>query len=144
MPSQPEARRTGQPTTAADSRRPAGHPQSDGRPGHRPGLAGISVVGNASIRSRSRPEQLDETYAAFADRDKAEQLAGSVTGTVLPFAYHPQLELIADPALLASPELYFNAGRLDMSVAVVTEDYPAHRAPTGGVDPRNKMSRPTQ
>jgi len=63
------------------------------------------------------------TCAALADHTKAEELAGSVIGTVMPFSYHPQLELVADPALLSAPELYFNAARLDRSVALATEDY---------------------
>ncbi|MEV4011526.1 hypothetical protein AB0J35_13570 [Nonomuraea angiospora] len=44
-------------------------------------------------------------------------------GTVLPFSYDPRLELIADPTLLDQPELYFNAARLDRSVALATDDY---------------------
>jgi Ala-tRNA(Pro) deacylase len=63
------------------------------------------------------------TYVAFADRDRAEGLAGSVTGTVLPISYDARLELVADPSLFESPELYFNAARLDRSVALNTEDY---------------------
>lgn len=63
------------------------------------------------------------TCAALAAHAKAEELAGSVIGTVMPFSYHPQLELVVDPALLSAPELYFNAARLDRSVALVTEDY---------------------
>jgi hypothetical protein len=39
------------------------------------------------------------SYVAFADTGKAEQLAGSVTGTVLPFSHDERLELITDPAL---------------------------------------------
>jgi Ala-tRNA(Pro) deacylase len=66
---------------------------------------------------------LGASYVAFADTGKAEQLAGSVTGTVLPFSYDERLELIADPALLDCGELYFNAGRLDRSVALASEDY---------------------
>jgi Ala-tRNA(Pro) deacylase len=66
---------------------------------------------------------LGASYVAFADAGKAEQLAGSVTGTVLPFSYDERLELIADPALLDCGELYFNAGRLDRSVALASEDY---------------------
>lgn len=63
------------------------------------------------------------TYVGFAGKDKAEQLAGTVSGTVLPFSYHPDLHLIADPALLELPELYFNAARLDRSIALATDDY---------------------
>jgi Ala-tRNA(Pro) deacylase len=65
----------------------------------------------------------------FADTGKAEQLAGSVTGTVLPFSYDERLELIADPALLDGDELYFNAGRLDRSIALDSEDYQRLAAP---------------
>ena len=36
------------------------------------------------------------TYAGFAATDVAEQLAGSVAGTVLPFAFHPDLSLVVD------------------------------------------------
>ncbi|MBF8191885.1 hypothetical protein ITP53_40645 [Nonomuraea sp. K274] len=31
--------------------------------------------------------------------------------------------MVADPSLLERPELYFNAGRLDRSVALATDDY---------------------
>lgn len=68
-------------------------------------------------------EPLGGTYVAFADKARAEELAGSVSGTVLPVSYHEQLELIVDPELLAVPDLFFNAARLDRSIALSTEDY---------------------
>jgi Ala-tRNA(Pro) deacylase len=46
-----------------------------------------------------------------------------VSGTVLPVSYHEQLQLIVDPELLAVPQLFFNAARLDRSIALSTEDY---------------------
>jgi Ala-tRNA(Pro) deacylase len=48
-----------------------------------------------------------------------------VTGTVLPFSFHPELELLVDPSLLANDELYFNAARLDRSMVLKTSDYAA-------------------
>src|SRR5437016_5379433 len=57
----------------------------------------------------------EKTYAGFADADKAEELAGSVSGTILPFSFRPDLELVADPGLLEHEEIYFNAARLDRS-----------------------------
>lgn len=63
------------------------------------------------------------TYVGFADTAKAEALAGSVSGTVLPVSYHPDLELVVDPSLLAHDEIFFNAARLDRSMALATEDY---------------------
>jgi Ala-tRNA(Pro) deacylase len=72
---------------------------------------------------------LGGTYAGFASREVAERLAGSVSGTILPFAWHPDLELIVDPELTAHPRLYFNAARLDRSVALATSDYLALAEP---------------
>lgn len=65
------------------------------------------------------------TYVSFASQDIAEKLAGSVAGTVLPFSFNPDLELMVDPQLLENDELYFNAARLDRSVVLKTKDYVA-------------------
>jgi Ala-tRNA(Pro) deacylase len=81
------------------------------------------VPGDARLDLSAVKTLLGASYVALADTGKAEQLAGSVTGTVLPFSYDERLELIADPALLGHGELYFNAGRLDRSVALGSKDY---------------------
>ena len=81
------------------------------------------VPGDARLDLSAVKTLLGASYVALADTGKAEQLAGSVTGTVLPFSYDDRLELIADPALLDHGELYFNAGRLDRSIALASEDY---------------------
>ncbi|GLW63645.1 hypothetical protein Arub01_18890 [Actinomadura rubrobrunea] len=81
------------------------------------------VPGDARLDLQVVKELFAGTYAAFASREKAEELAGSPSGTVLPFSYHPDLEVIADPALLKAPELFFNAARLDRSIALATDDY---------------------
>jgi len=67
--------------------------------------------------------------AALAPRDTAEALAGCVIGSIPPFSFHPDLQLIADPDLLAHAEVFFNAARLDRSVALATEDYVALARP---------------
>ncbi|MET8093899.1 YbaK/EbsC family protein [Micromonospora sp. NPDC005220] len=69
------------------------------------------------------------TEAAFATREVAERLAGSVSGSVMPFARHPELNLVVDPELLVHDEIFFNAARLDRSVALVTDDYVAMAEP---------------
>lgn len=69
------------------------------------------------------------TYVSFASRDVAERLAGSVAGTILPFSFAEELELIVDPALLANEEIFFNAARLDRSMALNTMDYRALARP---------------
>jgi Ala-tRNA(Pro) deacylase len=81
------------------------------------------VPGDARLDMAAVKALLGGTYVAFADTARAERLAGSVSGTVLPFSYSPDLELVADPTLLQPPELFFNAARLDRSVALATEDY---------------------
>lgn len=81
------------------------------------------VPGDARLDLAAVKALLGASYVAFAGTGKAEQLAGGVTGTVLPFSYDERLELIADPALLDRGELYFNAGRLDRSIALASEDY---------------------
>jgi Ala-tRNA(Pro) deacylase len=63
------------------------------------------------------------TYASFASPENAEELAGSPSGTILPFSFDERLDLFVDPALLLHPEFYFNAARLDRSIALSTEDY---------------------
>jgi Ala-tRNA(Pro) deacylase len=87
------------------------------------------VPGDARLDLAAVKALLGASYVALADTGKAEQLAGSVTGTVLPFSYDERLELIVDPALLDRDELYFNAGRLDRSIALGSEDYLRLAAP---------------
>ena len=81
------------------------------------------VPGGSRVDLAQVKKVLGGTYAAFASLNVAEELAGSVVGTVLPFAFDERLELIVDPSLFAAPELFFNAGCLDRSVALRTEDY---------------------
>lgn len=65
----------------------------------------------------------DARYAGFSDAGTAERLARSVPGTVLPFSFDPELELVADPDVVAQPWLYFNAARLDRSLCLTGTDY---------------------
>ncbi|MGW7467182.1 YbaK/EbsC family protein [Streptomyces xantholiticus] len=77
------------------------------------------------------------TYAGFASKDAAERLAGSPSGTILPFSFDERLELFVDPELLRHSEIFFNAARLDRSVALATSDY------TSIAEPRiETVSRP--
>ena len=87
------------------------------------------VPGGAKLDLARLKSIFGATYAAFASPNVAEELAGSVAGTILPFAFDQRLELIVDPALLHAPELFFNAARLDRSLALATEDYQRIAAP---------------
>jgi Ala-tRNA(Pro) deacylase len=87
------------------------------------------VPGDARLDLQAVKALLGGTYVSFAAQDRAEELAGSQAGTILPFSYDPRLELVADPALLDEPEMFFNAARLDRSIALATEDYTRLAAP---------------
>jgi Ala-tRNA(Pro) deacylase len=73
------------------------------------------VPGEAKVDLSAVKALLQSTYVAFASSDIAERLAGSVAGTILPFSFKPELELIVDPSLLEHDEIYFNAARLGSS-----------------------------
>jgi Ala-tRNA(Pro) deacylase len=81
------------------------------------------VPGDARVDLNAIKALMNGTYISFASPDIAEKLAGSVAGTILPFSFSTELELIVDPSLLENDELYFNAARLDRSMVLKTSDY---------------------
>lgn len=87
------------------------------------------VPGDAQVDLPAVKALMRGTYIAFASPDIAEQFAGSVAGTILPFSFNQELDLIVDPSLLEHDELYFNAARLDRSLALSTSDYVALAGP---------------
>ncbi len=87
------------------------------------------VPGDARIDLNAVKAMMQGTYVSFASADIAERLAGSVAGTILPFSFNPELELVVDLALLENDEIYFNAARLDRSMALRTSDYVALAKP---------------
>ncbi|MFE0761541.1 YbaK/EbsC family protein [Streptomyces smyrnaeus] len=62
-------------------------------------------------------------YVGVSDAVTAERLARAAPGTVLPFSFDPDLALVADPGVVAQPQLYFNAARLDRSLVISGTDY---------------------
>ncbi|WP_432192625.1 YbaK/EbsC family protein [Streptomyces sp. bgisy027] len=62
-------------------------------------------------------------YVGFSDAETAERLAHAVPGTVLPFSFDPDLEVVADPDVVGRAKLYFNAARLDRSLLISGADY---------------------
>jgi len=83
------------------------------------------VPGDKQIDLNTIKKLFRGTYVSFASTDKAESIAGSVSGTILPFSFNPKLKLIVDPTLLDNENIYFNAARLDQSLELRTEDYKA-------------------
>ena len=65
----------------------------------------------------------------FASPDTAQELTGCVMGAVPPFALHPDLAIVVEEDLLANETLFFNAGRLDRSMELDTQDWIAIARP---------------
>lgn len=87
------------------------------------------VPGTAKVDLPAVRALMGATYVSFASPALAEQLSGCAAGTILPFPVTPGVELLVDPALLRNDEIYFNAGRLDRSIALRTRDYVALAQP---------------
>jgi Ala-tRNA(Pro) deacylase len=87
------------------------------------------IPGDRRLDLNAMKSMFGATYVAFASPEIAQRLAGSVPGTILPFSFKPELELIVDPSLRSSENLYFNAARLDRSIALKAQDYFAIAAP---------------
>ena len=82
------------------------------------------VPGDAKVDLNGIKALLGGTYVSFADQERAEELSGCVAGTILPFSFHEDLEVMLDPVLLDGPEeIFFNAARLDRSLAVNKDDF---------------------
>ncbi|MEU7696890.1 YbaK/EbsC family protein [Streptomyces sp. NPDC015492] len=89
----------------------------------------VVVPGDRRIDLNAVKALYGGTYVSFASPEIAEDLAGSPSGTILPFAFDERLDLLVDPALLTHREFWFNAARLDRSIALSSEDYRAIAEP---------------
>lgn len=81
-------------------------------------IPGDRRVDLAAVKSLTRATSVD-----FADADTAEELAGSVIGTVTPFIFDDRITLLVDERVVAQPVMVFNAARLDMSLELSTAEY---------------------
>ncbi|HCR1035456.1 TPA: YbaK/prolyl-tRNA synthetase associated domain-containing protein [Enterobacter hormaechei] len=62
--------------------------------------------------------------ASLASPAEVDTLTGCVFGAIPPFSFHPDLTLVADPLLFERfDEIAFNAGLLEKSVIMDTQDY---------------------
>jgi len=85
--------------------------------------AAAVIPGDKRVNFDKIKDLFNGTYAAFASREVAEELAGTPVGTIPPFSFDDRLELFADPAVLTYDEVFFNAARLDRTIALATTDY---------------------
>ena len=82
-----------------------------------------NVPGDCRIDLSALKTLFDADSVAFAAREKAEALTGCVIGAIPPFSFSDQLPVLADPLIFENEEVVFNAGRLDRSIFMKSNDY---------------------
>jgi len=82
-----------------------------------------NVPGDCRINFDGVKNYFNVDSVAFAKREKAQELTGCVIGSIPPFSFNDQLQLLADPRIQENDEVVFNAGRLDRSIMMKLSDY---------------------
>ncbi|MDX7989293.1 YbaK/prolyl-tRNA synthetase associated domain-containing protein [Xenorhabdus sp. 12] len=74
--------------------------------------------------------QMGGKRASLASPKEVSELTRCVFGAIPPFSFHPDLKLVVEPFLFERyEELAFNAGSLERSIILNTEDYRRIAAP---------------
>ncbi|MGW5354606.1 YbaK/EbsC family protein [Streptomyces sp. NPDC004031] len=96
----------------------------------RPGPMVLAVVpGDRRVDFRKVRRLFGGADASLAERSEAERVTGCVSGCVIPFSFDGSLDVVVDPELLVHDEIFFNAARLDRSIALGTAHYLALSRP---------------
>jgi Ala-tRNA(Pro) deacylase len=82
-----------------------------------------NVPGDCRVDFEAVKSHFHADSAAFAKREKAEELTGCAIGAIPPFSFSDRLQLLADPLIRENDEVVFNAGRLDRSIMMKLDDY---------------------
>jgi len=82
-----------------------------------------NVPGSRRVNLESIRAHFGALSAAVAQRERAEALTGCTMGAIPPFCFNDDLTLLADPLIRENEEVVFNAGRLDRSIFMHSEDY---------------------
>ncbi|MBG0567767.1 YbaK/prolyl-tRNA synthetase associated domain-containing protein [Actinoplanes sp. NEAU-A11] len=81
------------------------------------------VPGDRRVDFRRIRTLFSAVDVSFAPLPVAEQLAGSPSGTFMPFTFHPDLDLVVDAGLMDRSEIFFNVGLADRSIAMKPAAY---------------------
>lgn len=87
------------------------------------------LPGNRKLDFAAVAALFEARKCGFASPETAEALTGCVMGAVPPFSLNPDLSIVVDEDLLANATLFFNAGRLDRSMELDTQDWLAVARP---------------
>jgi Ala-tRNA(Pro) deacylase len=82
-----------------------------------------NVPGDCRVDFAGVKNHFQADSAAFAQKEKAQELTGCVIGSIPPFSFNDRLILLADPLIQENEEVVFNAGRLDRSIMMNLSDY---------------------
>lgn len=84
----------------------------------------VILPGDRKLDFKKVADAFGMKKATLASPDEAMQATGCVIGAIPPFVADASLRLVADPELVnAYDEIAFNAGRLDRSMVLNTQDY---------------------
>jgi Ala-tRNA(Pro) deacylase len=87
-------------------------------------LALVVLPGDRKLDFRKVAEAAAMKKATLASPEEAMEATGCVIGAIPPFTDATSLRLVVDPELVSSyDEIAFNAGRLDRSIVLNTQDY---------------------
>ncbi len=82
------------------------------------------LPGNRKVDFKKVAQVAGMRKATLATPEEAMKQTGCAIGAIPPFSFSPDSKLAVDPALIEShDEIAFNAGRLDRSMVLNTEDY---------------------
>ena len=81
------------------------------------------LPGNRKLDFNAVASLFEARKCGFASPESAEALTGCAMGAVPPFSLNPDLSIVVDEDLLAHATLFFNAGRLDRSMELDTQDW---------------------
>jgi Ala-tRNA(Pro) deacylase len=87
------------------------------------------LPGNSKLDFAAVAGLFEARKCGFASPDTAQALTGCVMGAVPPFSLNPDLTIVVEEGLLANETLFFNAGRLDRSMELDTQDWLALARP---------------
>ena len=87
------------------------------------------LPGNRKLDFNAVASLYEARKCGFASPETAQELTGCAMGAVPPFSLNPALSVVVDEGLLANATLFFNAGRLDRSMELDTQDWLAVARP---------------
>ena len=97
----------------------------------RPDVFVLAVLsGNRKLDFRKLGQTAGGKKASLVSPDEAIKITGCVIGAIPPFSFWPNVQLVVDPGLLDEhDEIAFNAGKLDTSMVLNSQDYKRIAAP---------------